>query len=61
MGYPDSVLADDEHVVLHRHPHVKRLIGPILALLLVTAGAGFLAGIVNPSPGIPPPRTSSSG
>ena len=48
MGYPESVLADDEHVVLHRHPHVKRLIGPILALLLVTACAGFLAGFVNP-------------
>ena len=42
MGYPESVLADDEHVVLHRHPHVKRLIGPILALLLATAVAAFL-------------------
>ncbi|MGV0801080.1 PH domain-containing protein, partial [Mycolicibacterium elephantis] len=27
MGYPDNVLATDEHVVLHRHPHWKRLIG----------------------------------
>ncbi|MEB3035039.1 PH domain-containing protein [[Mycobacterium] nativiensis] len=47
MGYPESVLADDEQVVLHRHPHVKRLIGPILALLLATAFAGFVAGFVN--------------
>ncbi len=48
MGYPDNALAHDEQLVLHRHPHVKRLIGPILALLLATACAGFAAGIVNP-------------
>ncbi|MEB3019933.1 PH domain-containing protein [[Mycobacterium] crassicus] len=47
MGYPESVLADDEQVVLHRHPHVKRLIGPIMALLLATAFAGFVSGFVN--------------
>lgn len=47
MGYPESVLADDEQVVLHRHPHVKRLILPVLALLLITAGAAFAAGFVN--------------
>lgn len=48
VGYPENVLADDEQVVLHRHPHVKRLIGPILALLLATACAAFAAGFVNP-------------
>lgn len=48
MGYPESVLADDEQVVLHRHPHVKRLIVPTLSLLLATACAGFVAGFVNP-------------
>lgn len=47
MGYPDSVLAADERVVLHRHPHWKRLIGAILALILVTALASFGAGYVN--------------
>lgn len=50
MGYPENVLADDEQVVLHRHPHVKRLIGPVLALLLTTAVAAFAAGFVNPRP-----------
>jgi uncharacterized membrane protein YdbT with pleckstrin-like domain len=48
VGYPENVLAADEQVVLHRHPHVKRLIGPVLALLLATACAGFASGIVNP-------------
>lgn len=50
MGYPENVLADDEQVVLHRHPHVKRLIGPVLALLLTTAVAAFAVGFVNPRP-----------
>lgn len=47
MGYPDNVLAADERVVLHRHPHWKRLIGPVLVLLLATALAAFAAAVVN--------------
>ena len=47
MGYPENVLAKDEQVVLHRHPHWKRLIGPVLVLLLATAAATFVAGYVN--------------
>ena len=47
MGYPDNVLATDEQVVLHRHPHWKRLIGPVLALLLSTAVAAFVAAVVS--------------
>jgi uncharacterized membrane protein YdbT with pleckstrin-like domain len=47
VGYPDNVLAADERVVLHRHPHWKRLIGPVLALLVATAVAGFGLGVVN--------------
>lgn len=47
MGYPENVLARDEHVVLHRHPHWKRLLGPALVLLLAGALAAFGAGWVN--------------
>lgn len=47
MGYPDNVLAEGEHVVLHRHPHWKRLIGPVLALLILTALAAFGAAVVS--------------
>lgn len=36
MGYPDNVLAGDEQVVLHRHPHWKRD-RPRADLLLATA------------------------
>lgn len=47
MGYPEKVLADDEQVVLHRHPHWKRLIGAVIVLLLATALASFVAAVVN--------------
>jgi uncharacterized membrane protein YdbT with pleckstrin-like domain len=47
VGYPDNVLAADERVVLHRHPHWKRLIGPVLVLLLATALAAFGAAVVS--------------
>jgi uncharacterized membrane protein YdbT with pleckstrin-like domain len=41
------MLAGDEHVVLHRHPHWKTLIGPVLVLILVSALASFGAAVVN--------------
>ncbi len=47
MGYPENVLAKDENVVLHRHPHWKRLIVPALILIIATAAAAFIAGYVN--------------
>ena len=47
MGYPDNVLAEGEQVVLHRHPHWKRLIGPVLALVLLTALASVGAAVVS--------------
>lgn len=47
VGYPDNVLARDEQVVLHRHPHWKRLLGPVLVVLLASAVAAFAAGWVN--------------
>jgi len=47
VAYPENVLAADERVVLHRHPHWKRLIWPVLALLLITAIAGVALGYVN--------------
>ena len=47
MGYPDNVLAKDEHVVLHRHPHWGRLTVPALILIVATATASFIAGYVN--------------
>ena len=47
MGYPDNVLANDEEVVLHRHPHWKALVGAVLVLILASAAASFIAAVVN--------------
>lgn len=47
MGYPENVLANDEQVVLHRHPHWKRLTGAVFVLVLASAGAAFVAAVVN--------------
>jgi uncharacterized membrane protein YdbT with pleckstrin-like domain len=47
VGYPENVLAKDEQVVLHRHPHWKRLIAPVLVLIVVSAVAAFGGGYVN--------------
>ena len=47
MGYPESALAEGEHVVLHRHPHWKRLLGPVSALLVITPLASFAAAVVS--------------
>lgn len=47
MGYPDSMLAQDEQVILHRHPHWKKLVWPVLFLLVVTALASFGGAVVS--------------
>ncbi len=45
MGYPEDVLAPDEQLILHRHPHWKMLVWPIITLIVATALAGFLGGL----------------
>jgi uncharacterized membrane protein YdbT with pleckstrin-like domain len=47
VGYPENVLAPDEQVVLHRHPHWKRLVSPVLVLIFVTGLAAFVAAVVE--------------
>lgn len=57
MGYPESVLGDDEQVIVHRHPHFKQLIPAVLVLWVGTAVAAFAAGLVNPRPWDPTAKT----
>jgi uncharacterized membrane protein YdbT with pleckstrin-like domain len=47
VGYPENVLAKGEQVVLHHHPHWKRLIGPALVLIFGTGLAVFGVAVVN--------------
>ncbi len=37
MGFPQSVLSDDESVVMHLHPHGKALIAPVVWLVIAVA------------------------
>ncbi|MQA14000.1 MAG: PH domain-containing protein [Pseudonocardiaceae bacterium] len=46
MAYPDELLAGDEQVVIHKHPHWKMLVLPVLAFLLIVAVGSFLAAFV---------------
>ncbi|MHA6624725.1 PH domain-containing protein [Pseudonocardia sichuanensis] len=47
MAFPDDLLVEDEQVVVHKHPHWKMLLGPVLVLLLVVGAASFLAALVR--------------
>ncbi|MFE7419840.1 PH domain-containing protein [Rhodococcus sp. NPDC057529] len=47
MGYPEDALAEDEELLLHRHPHWKMLLLPAVTFLLATAVAGFAAGFAE--------------
>ena len=46
MPYPDELLRADERVVLHKHPHWKTLVVPVLALLFIVALCAYLAALV---------------
>ena len=41
MPYPDKVLADDEEVVVHLHPHALMVFWPVVRLLLIIGAASF--------------------
>ncbi len=46
VAYPDQLLADDERVVKHLHPHWITLVWPTVLFLVVVGLASFLAAIV---------------
>ena len=43
MAYPDDLLSSGEHVVIHRHPHWKTLVVPVLVLLVAVGGGAYVA------------------
>mgnify|MGYP000588980649 CR=1 FL=1 len=47
MGYPARLLSEGENVVLDMHPHWKRLVLPVLSLVVVLALAGYLLALVD--------------
>lgn len=61
MPYPDRLLAADEEVVQHLHPHWSTLVRPVLALLLVVGVASFAAALVPAGPAQSTVRTVLAG
>jgi uncharacterized membrane protein YdbT with pleckstrin-like domain len=45
VAYPDNVLTEGEQVVIHKHPHWKMLIFPVLLFLIVVGAGAFLAAL----------------
>jgi uncharacterized membrane protein YdbT with pleckstrin-like domain len=50
VPYPDKLLAEDEEVVRHLHPHWLTLVRPVLVLLLVVGGTSYAAALVPAGP-----------
>jgi uncharacterized membrane protein YdbT with pleckstrin-like domain len=46
VAYPDKLLADDEEVVAHLHPHGTTLFWPVVRFLAVVGAASYLAALV---------------
>jgi len=46
VPYPEDLLLGDERVVIHKHPHWKMLVLPVVFLLIIVAACGFLAAVV---------------
>jgi uncharacterized membrane protein YdbT with pleckstrin-like domain len=46
MAYPDDLLVEGEQVVVHTHPHWKKIVLPVLALLLVVGLGSYLAAVI---------------
>jgi len=53
VAYPDDLLVSGEQIVMHKHPHWKMLVRPVLVLLLVVALGAFLAALVRAQPWAP--------
>ncbi|GAA3434441.1 hypothetical protein GCM10018954_040450 [Kutzneria kofuensis] len=47
VAYPDDLLGEDEHVVIHKHPHWKMLFWPIVVFLITVAVGAYLAALVS--------------
>lgn len=46
MAYPEKLLAEDEEIVRHLHPHWLTVFWPIMAFLLIVGGASFGAAVI---------------
>jgi uncharacterized membrane protein YdbT with pleckstrin-like domain len=47
LPYPEDLLRSDERVVVHKHPHWKMLVLPVVALLLIVGLGSYAAALVK--------------
>jgi uncharacterized membrane protein YdbT with pleckstrin-like domain len=47
VPYPEGLLRGDERVVVHKHPHWKMLVFPVLMLLLISGLGSYLAAVIS--------------
>jgi uncharacterized membrane protein YdbT with pleckstrin-like domain len=47
VAYPDELLVPGEEIIMHKHPHWKMLILPVLVLLVVVAVVSYLAAVIG--------------
>ena len=47
MAYPDELLVPGEEIIMHRHPHWKMLVGPVVLLLVVVGLGSYLAAVIG--------------
>jgi len=47
VAYPDELLVPGEEIIMHRHPHWKMMVVPVVVLLLVVALVSFLAAFIG--------------
>jgi uncharacterized membrane protein YdbT with pleckstrin-like domain len=47
VAYPDDLLSENERIVVHKHPHSKMLVLPLLVLVVALAGGIWLATLAQ--------------
>jgi len=47
VAYPDELLVPGEEIIMHKHPHWKMLILPVVVLLVVVAVVSYLAAVIG--------------
>jgi uncharacterized membrane protein YdbT with pleckstrin-like domain len=47
VPYPDDLLVEGEQVVVHKHPHWRMVVVPVLVLLVVVGVTSFVAAVVR--------------
>jgi len=47
VAYPNDLLVEGERVIMHKHPHWKMLVVPVLAFLSTVALGSYLAALIR--------------